>query len=249
MIEVSYISALIGGLLTFLAPCTLPLIPAYIAFIGGGNQHGETGRFSRQRLFVNAVFFVLGFSLIFILFGMISGVLGTYLILYRSLIAQIGGVIIIFFGLAMLGVFSFPRIPPLFRMERVTHLIPPPGSRRGAFVLGLMFSLGWSPCLGPVLGAIFGLAVVSATALSGAMLLATYALGLAIPFLLVAFLYGSALTYVTALQRYLPMISRIGAACIVLIGFLLLIGQFGILNTWAISLFGNFGFDKYVELM
>ncbi len=249
MIEVSYISALIGGILTFLAPCTLPLIPAYIAFIGGGNQAPGVTPFSRNRLLANALLFVSGFSVIFILFGMASGVLGTYLILYRSLMAQVGGVIIILFGLSMLGVFSLPQVPPLFRMDRMRAWLPPAGSKRGAFMLGLMFSLGWSPCLGPVLGAIFGLAVVSGTVLSGATLLATYALGLAIPFLLVAFVYGSALTYVTKLQKYLSLISKIGGVFIVVIGLLLLMGQFGMLNTWAIQIFGDLGFNRYVELM
>ena len=249
MIEVSYISALIGGILTFLAPCTLPLIPAYIAFIGGGNQEGGVAPFSRNRLLTNALFFISGFSMIFILFGMASGVLGTYLILYRSTIAQVGGVIIILFGLGMMGLFRLPQIPPLFRIDRIRTILPPAGSKRGAFMLGLMFSLGWSPCLGPVLGAIFGLAVVSATVVSGATLLATYALGLAIPFLLVAYVYGSAMTYVIQLQKYLSLISKIGGACIVLIGFLLLIGQFGMLNTWAVHFFGDLGFNSFVELM
>lgn len=244
MPDISFISALIGGLLTFLAPCTLPLIPAYIAFIGGSSADGGGTTFSRKRLFMNALFFVLGFSVVFILFGLASGSIGKFLVMHRLLISQVGGVLICLFGLSLLGLFprmkGFSYRPPAFVSA---------GSPFGGFSLGFLFALGWSPCLGPILGTILVLAGTSGTAFSGATLLATYSLGLAIPFLLVALLYGSAFTYVTKLQAYLPLITRVGAILIIGIGILLIIGQFGILNSWAQVIIGPLGLDRLVDLM
>ncbi len=250
MIEVSYISALIGGLLTFLAPCTLPLIPAYIAFISSNGHDKGSRTFSHSRLLENALMFVIGFSTVFIFFGIISGAISKFLFEYRPLLSQVGGIIIILLGLSMLGVFSLPQIRSFIKLP--TFKLPGyvvPGSRLGGFLLGFMFALGWSPCLGPVLGTILLLAGASGTVMNGALLLATYSLGLAIPFLLVAYLYGKTFVYVTRLQKYLPIISRIGALMIIAIGFLLLIGQFGILNFWASQLLGGLHMERFVEFM
>ncbi len=244
MPDVNFISALIGGLLTFLAPCTLPLIPAYLAFIGGSSVDGRKTKFSRHRFFLNAVLFVLGFSVVFIVFGLASGTLGKFLVLNRLLISQVGGVLICFFGLSLLGVFpkmkGFSYRPPAFISS---------GSPLGGFALGFLFALGWSPCLGPILGTILILASTGGTAFSGALLLATYSLGLAIPFLLVALLYGSAFTYVAKLQTYLPTISKIGAVLIIAIGMLLIVGQFGILNSWAQYIIGPLALDRFMDFM
>ena len=245
MFDVSYLSALVGGLLTFLAPCTLPLIPAYIAFISGSNSIDADKHFSRRNLMRNALFFIAGFSSIFILFGLASGVAGKFLVLHRMLLAQVGGVFIVFFGLSMLGV--LPALPSLSR-GRIPDFISA-GSPFGGFALGLLFALGWSPCLGPILGTILILAGTTGTALSGASLLAVYSFGLAFPFFLVAFLYGSTFTYVAKLQTYLPLISKIGAFMIIFIGILLIIGQFGVLNSWAQYTFDIFGIGMLPDLM
>lgn len=244
MPDVNFISALIGGLLTFFAPCTLPLIPAYLAFIGGSSVEGQKKRFSRHRLFLNATFFVFGFSVVFILFGLASGTLGKFFVLNRLLISQVGGVLVCFFGLSLLGVFP--------KMKGFSHQVPAfvsTGSPFGGFTLGFLFALGWSPCLGPILGTILILAGTGATAFSGALLLATYSLGLAIPFLIVALLYGSAFTYVAKLHSYLPVISKVGAVLIIAIGVLLIVGQFGILNSWAQYITGPLGFDRFGDFM
>lgn len=247
MLDISVVSAFVGGLLTFLAPCTLPLIPAYLAFIGGAAGDKSKGKSVRRRLLLNALFFVLGFSLVFILFGMVSGALGTYLVLYRKLLAQIGGVVILLFGISMLGFFSLPSISGTWG-----GFIPKwiqAGTLKGSFLLGLLFALGWSPCLGPILGTIYILAITKGTIFFGGFLLFVYALGLALPFLFVAYLYGSAWSYVTPLSRFLPVVSKIGGILLIIIGLLLVIGQFGMLNTWAISLFGDIGYDRFIELM
>lgn len=243
MISVSFFSALLGGVLTFFAPCTLPLIPAYIAFIGSAHTEGR----GRKKLFANAVMFVIGFSLVFLLYGLASGALGKYLVLYRKEIAQIGGVAVVFFGLAMLGALRLPKfLSP--GMGKLPHFVRR-GTPLGSFLLGFFFAFGWSPCLGPILGTILVLAGESGTALFGGMLLLTYALGFAIPFLLVAFLYGSAFHYVSHLERYLPYITRAGGVLMLLIGFLLIVGEFGMLNAWITGAFGGFGYDTLMEYM
>ncbi len=226
MFDVSIFSALLGGILTFLAPCTLPIIPAYIGFLaGGGATSNDKNRTSR--IFVNALFFVLGFSLIFIFFGMISGVVGKFLILHRFFLAQLAGIFIIFFGLILLNIISLPS----FFSGRTLPSWIIPGKPNSSFFLGTLFALGWSPCLGPVLGTILVLASTKGTVFYGGYLLAIYSLGLALPFLLVAYLYGTAFTYVLALEKYLSIINKIAGALFVFIGLLFLLGQFGLLNT------------------
>lgn len=245
MIDVTFFSALLGGLLTFFAPCTLPLIPAYLGFIGGTKTgHGDH---TPPPLFLQAVFFVLGFTVVFMVYGLASGIIGKFLILYRKEIAQVGGVIIILFGLSML---HFIKLPSFFSfsgkpLPKIIH----PGTRAGAFALGFLFALGWSPCLGPILGTILLLAATSATALHGAYLLGVYSFGLAIPFLIVAYIYGAAFTYVRTLERYIPIISQISAWLLVGIGLLLLLGQFGLLNTWVGSFIGESRYENLVNYM
>jgi cytochrome c-type biogenesis protein len=245
MFHVDQLSAFIGGLLTFLAPCTLPLIPAYLAFIGGVRPGDESTSY-RKTIFLNALGFVIGFSLVFMIFGMVSGAVGATLILYRKVIAQVGGVIVVLLGLSMLGVFHFPfmgNLPtklPIFSKEA--------GFAR-AFALGFLFAIGWSPCLGPVLGTILVLATSHADVLYGGWLLLIYATGLALPFLVLAALYGHAVLYVGKLQTLLPIIGRIGALLIIGIGLLLVFGQFGSLNAYGLDIFAWFGIENLLDKM
>ena len=242
MISVNFISAFIGGLLTFLAPCTLPLIPAYIGFLGGVGKgdKADDPRVLKKRIMINAFLFALGFSLIFIFIGMVSGTLGKFYIRHNALFSEIGGVLIVLFGIAMLGYLPLPNFfKKLFRGRKLPKSLSP-GHPVSAFMLGLLFALGLGPtCLGPILGYISLLAVSSGTVLYGASLLLVYSLGIAIPFLLVAFLYGSAFSYVTKLARSLPVISKIAGVLLIIIGTLLIVGQFGIIDVWASSLFGG----------
>lgn len=239
MSEVSFFSAFLGGILTFLAPCTLPLIPGYLAFIGGTGMttQGAKSDDRRSQVMRNALLFVLGFSLIFILFGMASGAIGKFLVLYRTPIAQMGGLIIVYLGLSLCGLLPLPRfLSPQFPgfSGRLTA-----GSRSGALLLGILFALGWSPCLGPILGAILLLAATGGTIFSGGLLLSVYAAGLALPFLLVAWLYGATFLYITKLEPYLRYTQLIGGVMLIFVGALLVIGQFGILNMWAGELFNG----------
>ncbi len=248
MPDITIISAFLGGILTFFAPCTLPLIPAFIAFIGG-QPTGESGPMqnARRRIIASALCFILGFTVVFIFFGLASGALGSFLVLNKKLISQIGGVLIILLGLGMLRIIPLPTFP-IFSRSAVPSTIHK-GTRTGGFLLGLLFGLGWSPCLGPILGTILILAGSTGSAISGALLLLVYAMGLGLPFLLVAVLYGEALGYVTTLSRYLPLISKIGAVLVILIGLLMVVGQFGSIATYGFDIYRIPQFDHLLDLM
>jgi cytochrome c-type biogenesis protein len=247
VIEVSYISALIGGILTFLAPCTLPLIPAYLGFLAGAPKEDESGALKQQRILINAFLFTLAFTVVFMFFGLVSGAVGAFFELHRAFIARLGGVLVIIFGLSMLGVFE---IPQLFSGRKMPKVLTP-GKPFSSFLLGLLFALGWSPCLGPILGTILALAASTShtTAMSGALLLFVYSLGLAIPFLVIALLYGTSYRYVTALGRMLPFFNKVGGALFVVIGVLLLLGDFGLLNVWVEEVFGRSWYNTLMDHM
>lgn len=242
MIDVGIFSAFLGGLLTFFAPCTLPLVPGYIAFICGNEKDVSQ---LRRRTMASALFFVVGFSLLFIVYGLASGEVGKLFSLYRGPIAKLGGVMVALLGLAALGFFSFPQLSSTLpsRLSRYAK----PGSPFGAFFLGVLFALGWSPCLGPILGTILLLAATGGTALSGGFLLGVYALGLALPFLFVAFIYASSFAYISRLRHYLPLVQKIGGVLLVIMGLLLFLGQFGVLNTWVSQVFGTHILDIMLQ--
>lgn len=244
MFEVTFLSALFAGLITFFAPCTLPLLPGYVAFIGGSKEESNLRRHTME----NALLFVLGFSAVFIAFGIASGVVGKFFLLYRTEITKVGGIMVILLGLSLLDLVRFPY----FFSHGVSWRLPQgisAGSPAGAFLLGFLFALGWTPCLGPVLGTILLLASTGGTILYGGLLLGVYSLGLAVPFLLVAFLYGSTVASIPKFGRYLPHIRRIGGMLIVGIGLLLVFGQFGILNTWVTELLGQRFFGTMAQYM
>lgn len=230
MSEVGILSALLGGLLTFLAPCTFPLIPAYIGFLAGGGSREQLlePKELQRRIMLNALLFVLGFTSVFVFFGLISGSLGTFFALNRLLFARIGGAIVVLFGLFMLRII---RLPSLFKGKNVPAFLTP-GRPSSAFFLGFFFGFGWSPCLGPILGTILFLAGSGGTASYGAFLLLCYSLGLAIPFLIVAYLYGTTFSYVIAFQKYLPVVEKVAGVFLIVIGVMLMIGQFGMFNVW-----------------
>lgn len=225
MTDVNIFSALFGGILTFLAPCTFPLIPAYIGFLAGGVT---ADAHLRLRIMRNALLFVIGFTLVFMMFGLLSGALGTFLVLHRLLLSQIGGVMVVILGLLLL---LHVPLPTLFGSSLLPSWITP-GRPTSAFLLGLFFGLGWSPCIGPILGSILLLASTSGSVSLGASLLFVYSIGLTIPFLLVALLYGTTFTYVTALGKFLPHIERVAGVFLIALGTLLVLGKFGLFSVW-----------------
>lgn len=254
MIEVSFglaISAFIAGFLMFVAPCTLPLVPAYLAFIAGVNRDDVTDphrqRQVRRQLMINGSAFVLGFSLVFVLFGVAAGALGSSIGQFRELLSQIGGALIIFFGLFMLGVFN---ISPLQREHKLT--IPStlkPGHPVSALMIGSIFALGWTPCVGPVLATVILLATDSATAVSGGVLLSIFSLGLAVPFLLTAFAYGRAEQVIARYGSLSKFVNIIGGVFLILIGVLLLTSNFEMLLVYGYKVFQFMNWEGFYDYL
>ncbi len=207
--------ALGAGVLSFLSPCVLPVIPAFIGYLSGVSL--EQGG-NRKKVFLHALFLVLGFSFAFTLMGASAGALGQLLRGIMPLIQKLGGILIALFGLNVMGLLRIPA----FYQEKKLPFNPGPGAGYGAsFLAGIVFSAGWTPCVGPILAAILLMAGNSATALKGALLLAVYSLGLGIPFLAV----GAALLplshWLRKASRYGRFISWITGAFLILLGALL----------------------------
>ncbi|GHG30141.1 cytochrome C biogenesis protein CcmH [Deinococcus indicus] len=204
--------AFLAGLVSFLSPCVLPLVPSYLGVIGG----------ARAPL-PRALGFILGFGLVFVALGATASSLGSLLAPHKVLLGQVSAVLIVFFGLVMLGVIRLPLL------MRDTRALADAGGY-GPVALGAAFAFGWSPCLGPALGSILGLAASSASLSSGVALLSAYTLGLAVPFLLAALLWHR--LNLRRLNRFSGVFERVGGAILVAVGLLMLTGQFTRLATF-----------------
>ena len=218
--------AFLAGLLSFLSPCVLPLVPSYVGFLTGMTLPEVTGR--RRVALVHALLFVGGFSLVFILLGASATALGRALNYYQVWLQRIGGVLIIGFGLVCLGAFK----SRLLSQERRLHLERKPLGYLGSVLVGMAFAAGWTPCIGPVLGGILGLAATSTDVSRGMLLLAAYSVGLALPFLLAAVALDSFLEWFQRFRRFLPWVMRISGVMLVLVGVLLVTGEFTRLAGW-----------------
>lgn len=242
------IPAFIAGVLTFLAPCTLPLVPGYLGFISGVStqdlQDPSKAKLARRKIFLNGVLYVLGFSLVFIILGSLFGLGGSALIQYRVWLARIGGIFVIFFGFFMMGVLKLPLLNVEKRVGSIKALKP--GNPVSSLVFGAAFAFGWTPCVGPILGSILTLAASSATVGQGAFLLAIFSLGLAVPFLVIAASIGSASAYLAKINKYLNIISVIGGVFLVFIGILLLTNKLGV---WISYFYQVFNFINYESLL
>ncbi len=215
--------AFLAGLASFLSPCVFSLVPAYVGYLGGRAAGGEASGGNRWATFSHGVAFVLGFSMVFILLGVAASAFGGLLYDLRVILTKVGGVVVVLFGLHMIGIF---RIPLLEYDTRVQQLPDPKWGYLSSALLGVFFSAGWSPCVGPVLGAILTIAWNGGSISQGASLLTAYSAGLAIPFLLAALGIG----WVTAtLQKYGKVMHyvEIGmGVLLVIIGILLFSGTF-----------------------
>jgi cytochrome c-type biogenesis protein len=226
--------AFAAGLLSFLSPCVLPLVPSYIGFLTGMTLPEMSGR--RRAALLHAVLFVGGFSLIFILLGASATALGRALNYYQVWLQRIGGVLIILFGLLCLGAFR----SGLFSQEWRLQLDRKPVGYLGSALVGMAFAAGWTPCIGPVLGGILGLAATSADVSRGMLLLAVYSAGLALPFLIAAVAMDRFLDWFQRFRRFLPWVMRISGAILVLVGVLLVTGEFTRLAGWLQGLTPDF---------
>ncbi|MBI2476024.1 MAG: sulfite exporter TauE/SafE family protein [Candidatus Taylorbacteria bacterium] len=242
------IPAFIAGILTFLAPCTLPLVPGYLGFISGVSandlQDQTKAKIARRKIFLNGLLFVVGFSFIFILLGSLFGLGGSALTQYRIWFSRIGGIFVILFGLFMIGVLRLPFLNVEKNIGRIKALKP--GNPASSLIFGATFAFGWTPCVGPILGSILTLAAASATVGQGAFLLSVFSLGLAVPFLIIAAGIGSASNYISRLSKYLNAISVIGGVFLVFLGILLLTGN---LAVWVAYFYRTFNFINYDSLL
>lgn len=222
--------AFTAGVLSFLSPCVLPLVPSYLSFVTGmGMEELETGGTEVKRVaLLHSLLFVAGFSVVFIGLGASATLLGQLLRDGQVWITRIGGALVILFGLHLLG------ITPLrfLQRERRVHLQDRPLGFLGAFAVGVTFGAGWTPCIGPILGGILTWAGTRERVAEGIGLLAVYSLGLAVPFLLSTVALSRFLDTFRRFRRYIPWVERASGALLVLVGILLLSGQFTVLAAW-----------------
>lgn len=220
--------AFLAGLLSFLSPCVLPLVPSYLAYVGGSGN--RAGGLSRALVLRNSLFFVLGFSLVFVALGASASALGSLLLDYRYTLITAAGALIVLFGLMMLGLFRLPFFYRDIRFRFTGDAATP----LGATLLGAAFGIGWTPCIGPVLGAILTLAGATGTLSQGVALLMAYALGLAVPFLLAALALGSFGRFYAGFRRFLPWVERVAGGLLVAVGVMMLTGYYTWLNAYLI---------------
>lgn len=226
--------ALVAGLLSFLSPCVLPIVPPYLAYMGGVSVgQMESDGAARRRVMLVAAFFVLGLSTVFLLMGLASSALGRQILRHQGWFMPVAGVIVMIFGLHFMGIF---RIAFLMREARI-DAGDRGGSAMGAYVLGLAFAFGWTPCLGPVLGTILGLAAQEGDPGRGTAMLAAYAAGLGLPFLAVAAFFPRLKGVMAWLRRHMDRIERISGLLLWTVGLMMLTGQFSDISFWLLETF------------
>ncbi len=226
--------ALFAGLLSFLSPCVLPIVPPYLAFMGGVSvTEMENDKAARRSTLLAAAFFVLGLSTIFLLLGLAASAFGRALLQYQDWFLIISGVVVMIFGAHFIGVFRIKFLDQEARMEAGDK----GGSALGAYVLGLAFAFGWTPCLGPILSAILGLAASEASLVRGTTLLAVYAIGLGVPFLLVAAFFPRLKGVMAWMKRNLDRIERTSGLLLWTVGLMMLTGQFSAFSFWLLERF------------
>ncbi|MDS1135311.1 cytochrome c biogenesis CcdA family protein [Nitratireductor indicus] len=244
-VDVGYLSAVGAGALSFLSPCVLPLVPPYLCYMAGvsveefqgekedGKAHGAAHGRTRLALFSASFAFVLGFTTVFVLLGAGASTIGGLLRAWQQELAIAAGIVIILMGLNFLGVL---RIPFLFREARF-QAGGKPATKLGAYIMGLAFAFGWTPCIGPVLGPILTLAGGRDTVGEGALLLAVYSLGLGIPFLIAALFSGAFMRFLSRFRMHLGRVEKVMGALLVLAGILFLTGGMQATAFWLLETF------------
>ena len=241
-LEIGVAVAFAAGVLSFLSPCVLPLVPSYLSFVSGvGIEELESGGGDIKRVaFTHSLFFVLGFSIIFMALGASATFVGQLLREYQVWIARVGGVIIIFFGLYLLGLRPFKGMA----RERRIHLRDKPLGYLGSTVVGFTFGAGWTPCIGPILGGILTFAATRQTMTDGLVLLGFYSLGLAVPFLLAALALSWFLSTFDRFKRWIPWVERVSGLLLLAVGLLLVSGRFTALAGWATQFTPSFILER-----
>ncbi len=240
--EVSYAGALGAGVLSFISPCILPLVPAYICFVGGASldelldDDPETRKIVRH-IFVAALAFVLGFSTVFIALGMTATWVSSMIAQYKETLGQISGVIIVFFGFHFMGLFRVGFL----NFEKRYHVAEKPAGVFGSYLLGLAFAFGWTPCVGPVLATILMVAAMGDSPWYGGTLLAAYAAGIGIPFLLAATAVKPFMIFMKNFRRHMRKIEIGIGSLLVLTGLLIFFGSMADIGQWLLEIFPALG--------
>lgn len=233
MIEVSFAGALLAGILSFLSPCVLPLVPAYLSYISGVSVDALRTEEAhvRHRALLQSLWFIAGFSLIFIALGASATLLGQWLLGHLQALGKIAGVVIFIFGLHYTGII---RIPFLMMDAHLNTEGIKATRGLGALLLGSAFAFGWTPCVGPILGAILAMAGAQHNVLHGTALLGTYSLGLGIPFLLAAAATNHFIRWMQDFRRHLHAVEFVSGILLMAVGTLIFLGSFSTLSGWLV---------------
>ena len=226
--------ALLAGVISFLSPCVLPIVPPYLAYMSGvsvGDMQSDGA--ARRKTTATALFFVLGLSTVFLFLGFTASAFGAFFLRNQVLFSQISGIVVILFGLHFLSVFRIPFLDQDARFDAGDR----GGTAFGAYVLGLAFAFGWTPCIGPQLGAILTLAASEASVSRGTLLLGVYAIGLGIPFLLAAMFMSRAMGLMNRMKRHMALIEKVMGVLLILVGLALLTGAFSTFSWWLLERF------------
>ena len=236
---VSFPLAFAAGLISFASPCVLPLLPAYLSFMTGmTTAELAEGDRSTARVMVPALLFVLGFSLVFVGLGASASLLGSVLMQYRGVLEKVAGVAVFAFGLLMLGII---KVPWLYGEARLDMARSRSFGRGAAVVMGMAFAAGWTPCVGPILGTILGFAGSTGSVAYGALLLLTYSAGLAVPFLVVALLFGRVRPLLAWLSRHSLAVNRTAGVVLMIIGALIFFGRLSVLANYLARVLPSWG--------
>lgn len=240
MLDVGYGAALLAGLLSFVSPCVLPIVPPYLAYLAGLSfdqvrERGTEPAVARQ-IMLASLAFVAGFTTVFVALGATASLVGQVIAQWFDVLSVVAGIIIIIMGLHFLGVF---RLSLLYREARV-NVAQKPAGPLGAYVIGLAFAFGWTPCVGPVLAAILFVAGSQDTAVRGAGLLATYSIGIGVPFLLAAAFATRFLAFAARMRRHMATVEKIMGGALVFTGILFVTGQMATISYWLLETFPVF---------
>jgi len=226
--------ALVAGIISFLSPCVLPIVPPYLAYMSGVSLCEMSNQAAaRRKATIAALFFVLGLSTVFLLLGFTASAFGVFFLKNQELLAKISGAVVIIFGLHFLGVFRIPLLDREARMDTGDS----GGSAFGAYVLGLAFAFGWTPCIGPQLGAILSLAASESSVARGTLLLGIYAAGLGIPFLLAAMFLTRSMALMNRMKRHMNLIEKVMGVLLLVVGIALITGAFSSFSWWLLEIF------------
>lgn len=227
-VDIGIFIAFTAGVFSFLSPCVLPLVPSYLTFVTGMSLEDLQQGVNRKATFIHSLLFVLGFSSIFIILGASASFLGQFFRAYEVWIARIGGLVIIVLGLHLAGVF---KLTPLMREKRI-HLHDKPAGYLGTLGVGMAFGAGWTPCIGPILGAILTYGATQETMWAGVGLLSVYSLGLAVPFLAASLALDWFLQTFQRFRKWIPIIEKSSGVLLIILGLLLLTGRLTVLAAW-----------------